>query len=133
MSSFMVSDKTIDNVLSGLKNAIGMNHRGMLNDYELFTDKEFTAYGQAMLALNDYALAQRYSQHELTGCAHYRFTDRLVSLEQAVSDINCWAYQCSEGDAMERKTFERLQEIKKALCVILVEQSDKYKSATWGG
>jgi len=103
VSAFLVADKTLNRIISYLDDeltrsdwlrskfttALGVNLAG---DWR-------TALGQKMWDLNQLALGYRYAdpKQEL----FYQFSYVSCSTIQAYKSVQCWLYQCCEGDIPE--------------------------------
>lgn len=109
MSAFVVGDRCIDRVVFGLRLA------GMPREEGEF-DSEF---GRRLLAMNIEAVRQRYSDDEVFGqtAADYVYSEPapIADCTPAVAAwkaIECFLYQCSEGDIPERELFKAVETYK---------------------
>ena len=135
MSCFMVNDKTIDSILTGMKRVAEHNDYNLLMNYKGISDDAWNTLGRTMLALNDYALACRYTSHNIGDCSHnhykFDFLGGLHKAEQSVACLKCWMYQCSEGNADEKAVFKEMKKVLGEMCQAIVYKSDDYKNADW--
>ena len=136
MSAFLVADKTLNRILSYLDDelarsdwlrskfttALGVNFAG---DWQ-------TVLGQKMWDLNLLALSYRYDA--TTGELFYHFAPVPCPAIQAYKSLQCWIYQCNEGNIPEvsklYKFFDTvvLRHIANAIITTTLE----YEQAEWG-
>ncbi len=89
--------------------------------------------------MNAAALAERYGDEggELAGEELYQFKDALgctydLDLWQLLKSLDCYLYQCSEGDVVESELFKGLSEFRDRFSRVLVASLPQYNAATWG-
>lgn len=133
MSAFVVRDHTINRILSFLMNwrsrewslqqfakVIDFGHQNMD-----FTQK----LGEALLAMNNDAVNQRYEENE--SVPDYTFKFELVELPQALRSLRCLIYQCSEGNVPETELYKQLDDLSHRWALELCERVPAYANAKW--
>lgn len=154
MSCYIVEDETINRIVSfcfwehedRIKHTIkqvfediGINLWGFHNDKE--TDNAMRIFGEKLLAMNVMSYYARYSHQEDTkddiaeAIKEYKFEDLPLSERehcQVLMSIQCFLYQCSEGDVDETPLFLGLRKIEESIKSHLISQMPKYQKAKWG-
>lgn len=107
MSAFLVDKETIDRVITWVdyyttshegdwfKEKMG-EELGIYRWQEGWKDK----LGQLMLDLNQQSLGIRYGDKAQS--LNYTFYPRLCTPVQGLKSLQCWIYQCSEGEIPEQ-------------------------------
>src|SRR5882724_3746734 len=92
MSAFLVDKKTIDKILTELDKAVRIASTWAEKEVE-------TKLSQRMFDLNQLALEYRYGdpKQELI----YKYQTVPCTKVQAFKALQCWIYQCSEGNIPE--------------------------------
>jgi hypothetical protein len=133
MSAFVVQDKTINRFICWMENDNYNNgwtkHR--LEELKLTTRETL---GKALFNLNCDAVNQRYGdgQAEQFRPLDYRFTYELVTTpHQALKSLECWLYQCSEGNVPETPLFQIMEDYSHRLCASIVHNMEQYERARW--
>jgi hypothetical protein len=104
MSAFLVEDKTISKILTYLDHEIRRSNwlrAKFENELGINFDADWqTKLGQKMWDLNQLALGYRYGdeKEELT----YTFSSVSCTPVEAFKALQCWMYQCHEGDIPEK-------------------------------
>ncbi len=139
MSAYIVDDKTINRIISAamlrtLGGSLGPVPRGFVPDKP--EPDDWHALGSAMRDMNVAAVIARYGPSDsLPGPSPllpYQF--RLViapGLVQTIKSLDCYLYQCSEGDIPDRRLFQQLTKWQAELCYHCVTKSDEYDQAEW--
>src|ERR671919_463769 len=112
MSAFMVADTTINNVVNWLWNESNRFSLIPRKLKELGFDMSKAGWeenlGQAMFQLNISGVEARYGKSEAEKFRNldyqYRMT-RPVPLAQVLKSLQCWLYQCWEGDVPETELY----------------------------
>ena len=105
MSAFMVTKHTIDNVVA------------LAKPMHMSGDSRATEFGAQLIAMNANALGQRYDlpQSEIDDYAlfakEYVFEERKDSEVQLLKSLDCFLYQCSEGDVPETDLYKELDKL----------------------
>jgi hypothetical protein len=99
--------------------------------YDLSTDSPAEKLAQDMFALNVSAVRQRY---EKVGSIP-KFTylqDSLYSLIQTLKSLNCWLYQCCEGDVPKSSLYKLFDDVvAKYFLKRIVYELPEYDTAEW--
>jgi len=135
MSAFLVETKTIDRILTALDNEARQDSwitRELAERLDLFTSvfawKD--ALGKMMLDLNQAALGQRYGDEKTE--LSYSYTPTLVSPIQAIKSLQCWLYQCMEGNVPESKLYHFFDEVVlRRLMTRVIDRTPEYDQAEW--
>lgn len=149
MSAYVCDDTTINRIVAGLTNA--KDH----GDYNTPTPKPSEElcnaienardFGRTLYAMNINAVEQRYpdcvgNPNNLPGQisddgSHLPYTYRPSAPPKAIQlykSIQCFLYQCSEGDVDELPLYKLLKEYQTRLAVHMIEHSSDYDKADWG-
>ncbi len=137
MSAFIVQDKTINNIVSHIvakmyKGNYDHAFRIHLAPIGISTMKDLAQRKQLaleMFKLNVYAVNGRYN--EINSWEDFEFKHEDVSRCQVLESIQCWKYQCSEGDAMEKPIFKFIEEVEHCLMRSIIEEMPEYNKANW--
>ena len=155
MSAFVVDVETINGALGFLNRA---QHRQAMYaastlkqaGYPVDDTDRLAALGQAMYDLNLEAVHQRYPDCEtdddlpgIIGPKVYKFrlvglsavvfdADVPVTIYQALKSLECWHYQCSEGDVPERPLFQTMETVINYLQSAIISSLPEYERANWG-
>lgn len=154
MSSFIVENKTINRIVnfcfwehdSILKyeiqrelKKIGFDLWSLSNDYE--TDRILKSFGEELLKLNLLAFYDRYNHREdiikniKEAIQDYIYED--IALKdrthiQVLKSIECFLYQCCEGEIPESNLYKALEKIAENLKSHIINQIPEYEKAVWG-
>lgn len=142
MSSFIVEDKSISAIINFLQSdedaykgeplrelaALGFN----LDDFSETADAD-KRLGQAMLDLNCEAFNTRYPTAKSPGeTYHHHFAAKKPTRVQTLKHIQCWLYQCSEGDKVPAMPlFKAFETIQLHLLKRIVMSLPEYDTAKW--
>jgi hypothetical protein len=140
MSAFMVADETINRVVTWLKREVQTSRFTL--DWlarEYGVDLERAGWdeklAQAMFQLNCDGVTERYGKGEAEKFRPLNFTYKpeiQYSLVQVLKSLQCWKYQCSEGDVPETKLYQFFEEVEHHLALKIVMKLPEYDRATWG-
>lgn len=149
MSAFVCDDKTINRIIAGL--SFAMTSGGYPTQFEkpsaelaeMLNDP--AEFGRVLYSMNVNAVEQRYpdcvgNANNLPGQCDdngnhvpFRFAHIMpTTVIQFYKSINCYLYQCSEGDVDELPLYKMLREYSKNLAVAIVERMPAYDKAEWG-
>ena len=140
MSAFMVEDQTINRVVTWLRREVGTNHYTLdqlARQYgvNLTSDKWDEKLAKAMFQLNCDGVNARYGEGEAEKFRPLNFTYKPEGdtfLVQVLKSLQCWKYQCSEGDVPETKLYQFFEEVEHHLALQIVIRSPEYDKAKWG-
>lgn len=137
MSAFLVSAQTISEIVAGIRWLLNLPHRPQLAktlaELGIDTTQEHweEQLAQAMFALNASAVAQRYHKSAATSFT-YQWVPLPANPYQLLKSIDCWLYQCSEGDVPKSKLYQWFQGAVVTMVLrSIVERSPKYEKAAW--
>ena len=141
MSSFIVSDDTINKVVSyfylqqmGSCDCSGAYHL-RCRDYNVTTEEGQQQLADEMAQLNMKAFVGRYPQEqggEISDIRHpYRFTTQTNRM-QALKALQCWHYQCAQDAAVDDDLYKLMEEIKGLIAQDIVRDLPEYQAAPWG-
>ena len=133
MSSFVVEKETIDRVVWAIKYASTVSFS---SQYEI---DDLDRLGSRLWDLNERAVACRY-RLEARGNRPYTYGGSLIytnkslrDLTQAFKSVECFLYQCSEGEEFENDPYFKLvQKVRSILADDIIEELPEYKEAKWG-
>jgi len=93
--------------------------------------KAINLFGNELLAMNQDAVNQRYGEHDAP--PPYEPGPCILNLTpiQAYTSIECYLYQCSEGDVPERRLYQSLVGYRDALAHCIVQALPQYRNAEW--
>jgi hypothetical protein len=140
MSAFLVGDKTINYIVNWLRREEDRLYlfTGKLQKLGFDTGKAGWAerLGYAMFQLNINAVNDRYGDGaaEKFRQLDYRFehTDA-VPLMQVLKSLQCWLYQCCEGDVPETKIYQFFDtDVRLYLMDAIITKLPEYQEAVWG-
>ena len=141
MSAFMVEDTTINSVVTWLKREVATNRHFTLDrlarEYgvDLTSDNWDEKLAQAMFQLNCDGVNARYGKGEAETFRPLHFTYKpeiQYSPVQVLKSLQCWHYQCSEGDVPETKLYQFFEEVEHHLALKIVMSLPEYDKAVWG-
>lgn len=122
MSAFVVSNRTMTRVLYALHLA------NSLDAFAPFVCGE--DLGGYLLAMNADAVAQRYNEEPEP--VVYRPERGLTFTPcDALKGLECFIYQCSEGNVPKREEFKILEYARDSLINRIIANLPDYKSAAW--
>lgn len=148
MSSYIVDDSTINTILAMLMYATKYKRNYPNPVYydglAIGTDIEAESLGQTLYMLNLEAVNQRYpdtvndnknipgSIDENGDHKPYTYTHILTNGRmQSLKSLQCFIYQCSEGNVPQSKMYKALREYEFALCRDIVAALPEYDKANW--
>jgi hypothetical protein len=142
MSAYIVEDKTINRIVSWVDASLQKDHsylcRRLLDAAEVNpVEKDWAArLGISMAILNDRAVNARYgegtSSKDREGIT-YRFKwEPTISKIQVLKSLQCWTYQCAEGDIPETSELYKVaEEVVGYLAASIVSSLPEYDKAQW--
>ena len=140
MSAYMVEDKTINRIVTWLSRAVATRYasfEGLARTYDvdLTSDKWDEKLAKAMFQLNCDGVNARYGKGEAEQFRPLNFTytpEMYHSLVQVFKSLQCWKYQCSEGDIPKTKLYQFFTEVENHLALKIVDSLPEYQKAQWG-
>jgi hypothetical protein len=143
MSSFVVDDVTINNVVSYLYSkgngpddwlryrAVKLAKMG----YDLTNPEHCEKVANLMFELNVAAVNKRYGEGEAEKFRPLDFKYLLAypgSQMQAIKALETWLYQCLEDDIHLHRLYGAMEQIRDMLCIDYVHNSEEYEAVRWG-
>ena len=134
MSAYVVEDETINLIVAYLE---GNEARSWLSDtkskQKILTEtyEQRQELAERMFAMNVRAVKARYADDK----TEYGFTfwDELPPPRiQAYKSLQCFIYQCSEGDVPNDPLYIGLEAICAGLANLIVSRLPEYDKAVWG-
>ena len=146
MSSYMVSETTIDRIISGIETpSLGLGYLSLrasidriIKKYgydfeEARDDKEYQyvrdRFGAALMKMNQDAVNARYQENEEPPGYSYKYMR--VRAPQFLKSIHCLMYQCSVGIGAESDTYKMMKEIEYIIMYVMVTRTAEYDRAEW--
>ena len=136
MSAFLVADKTLNRILSYLDDELTrsdwLRSKLTTNLGVNFAGDWRTALGQKMWDLNQLALGYRY------GDPHQELSYHFLSVPcpdiQAYKSLQCWLYQCCEGDIPEVSKLYTFFDtvVVRHMASSIITKTPAYEQAEWG-
>ncbi len=153
MSAYIVDPETVNRVVWFLESiSISNPYSGLSVERireEIAKSLGVVGYGDAffhqlaheMMALNVEAVKWRYpdlADDNLPGPIDFRLDEYRYrpaswrrSLVQVYKSLQCWLYQCSEGDVLERPLFKTMSKLGAAIAEEIVCSLPEYDEAIW--
>lgn len=135
MSAYLVEDRTINTIVNWM-------YRELQENTYFKEEVEKLGYGldnleklaQDMFRLNIKSLNQRYGSAEGFRDLHFIYRVTLpVSNIQVLKSLQCWLYQCMEGNVVRKKLFRFFNEVIKVdLMNSIIYELPEYDKARWG-
>jgi hypothetical protein len=145
MSAFVVSDKTINRIISFFLD----NSCDRKNEYwydleplrELkylpnipteWDEKNGEKLAKAMFALNCKAVKDRYGDNDTVDYKlQYGNLANNVDVFQIIKHLNCFLYQCSEGKIINTKLYKAIEKVVGNIALTVITSNCKYEAAEW--
>jgi hypothetical protein len=137
MSAFIVSDKTINRIVSFL-NADARNNSGCgfkKMGYALDQSEELERLARDLHLMNCDAVDDRYGKGTAAGDVPVAFAfhwENGVSRLAILKHAKCLRYQCSEGNIPERPLYNALELFIESLSDDIISDLPEYENAKWG-
>ena len=140
MSAFMVADETINRVITWLsweKTRSQWFKKKVEDAVQIDTSKHYweEGLGKAMFQLNIYGVNDRYGEGEAKTfrALNYRYAPSYGSKIQVLKSLQCWLYQCMEGEVVKKPLYQFFDTfIKPHLMSSIISDLPEYKRAEWG-
>jgi hypothetical protein len=140
MSAFMVGDQTINRVVTWLTREVAASHFELHRlarefDIDLTSDRWDEKLANAMFQLNCDGVNARYGEGEAEKFRPLNFKykqEDYFSLVQVLKSLQCWMYQCCEGDVPQTKLYQFFEGVERHLALKIVRDLPEYEKAKWG-
>jgi hypothetical protein len=137
MSAFLVADKMIHKILTQVDYETRKS-QWLKNKFEKELRLDFlhpqwqTLLGQKMWDLNQLSLGYRYGDEKIA--LRYRFQPLPCTSIQAFKALQCWRYQCTEGEIPEASTLYQFFDtvVAPGLAESIIMRTPEYEKAAWG-
>ena len=134
MSAFIVSQKTVNRIIDYI--AWNSNKDPymlrILNNAGYKLPDDVIKLGQDMVSLNYGAVNERYGEDEEPD-KFQRIRNMPVSNIQTVKSLQCYLYQCTEGEEFENsKLYQGLRRLEEHLLNEIITSLPAYEKAVWG-
>lgn len=144
MSSWIVEDKNINRFLNwvywcedelsknytqGILKRIGFDLKSDASD--VITDRKYKKLGKAMVKMNYDAVNYRYDKKTKPRAFKYNDKEDHRDIIQVLKSLECYLYQCSEGDINEQPLFIALRSIEEILKNIIIKEFTDYDKKVW--
>lgn len=137
MSAFLVSMLTINRIVATISFLLRSESYSHLTEVFAASGIDTAQAGweerlaKGMFVLNQDALYQRYGDPSEERFI-YQYVPALSNLYQALKSIDCWLYQCTEGNIPERKLYQLFKtSVRVWLLELIVYRSTEYDQALW--
>ena len=135
MSAFIVSDKTINQIVTKFINDRSgefyrrkLKEQFNLNPTDQTPDRQ--GFGSLLMALNIRAVNERYE--DIQTYSEYRFRlEPNLTMVQAYKSLQCWLYQCAEGTVPESELYQFMEEYKRYMADEIISALPEYDRAQW--
>lgn len=128
MSSYIVDAKTINRIVSYIMNGWDTT-KHTIAPFPV-SDEAFQELGQKLWDMNAAAVNQRYG--ELNEAPQYHLVCDNVDEFQVLKSLQCFLYQCSEGNVPELDLYKQLRQVEMNIMRKLIDTMPQYKKAEWG-
>src|SRR5436305_5913292 len=137
MSAFMVEDQTINRVVTWLTREVStrfpeIDRIAQKYGVDLVSEKWEEKLAKAMFQLNCDGVNARYGEGEAEKFRPLNFTYRpevYHSLVQVLKSLQCFLYQCSEGDVPDTKLYQFFEEVEHHLALKIIMDLPEYDKA----
>lgn len=139
MSAFIVEDRTICKIVTWLAWGNDVTwYRNRVEDlgYDLSKDLSVEKLAKDMWALNCNAVDARYGNGQADQMGgrtfKFNFAGSGIGKFEVLKAINCWHYQCSEGDDVPNHPLYKVMEtISNSLAQQIVSRMPEYDRIPW--
>ncbi len=140
MSSYMVADETINRVVEWLYWEVTKN-QWLRDKLERVSGIDTTSYGwsetlgKAMFDLNIAGVNDRYGDGEAEKFRdlNYGYKPAHGSEVQVLKSMQCWLYQCSEGEVVKHPLYQFFQDmVEPHVMSSIISDLPEYQAAAWG-
>jgi len=138
MSAFMVSDKTINRVLTYLNRYMGKDNplveEFSEENYDLVSEDGLRKLGHDMFFLNQAGVNSRYGANQAKEFRDLNYQPDLYTVNsgvQVLKSLRCFLYQCTEGDVPDHPLFVLLQKLSMDMAFNIVMTLPEYDAAEW--
>ena len=150
MSSFLIEEKSINQILSYLKDCFTNCQKvsfieseiiiRVFDNYEFYlnrnlTDEDLTLLGRKFIDLNQSVYNFRYNNKYKSDCIDlkdYTFEHISYTLIQIYKSLTCFVYQCNEESFDKNKLYCFVKnELIHSIAELIIKSSNEYDKANW--
>lgn len=143
MSAFVVEDKTINHVVNWLRIATSRHPydyiTGPLVDlgFDTKSGPSCETLAQQMFDLNCNAVEQRYPDSKASDFRpldfEYKFEPYVRKPLAVLKALQCWLYQCMEGDVPKTsRLYHAMRKVEANIALAYATSRPEYEQAKWG-
>jgi len=140
MSAFMVEDQTINRIVTWIKREVqtaryALDRLARKYNVDLTSDTWDETLANAMFQLNVDGVHARYGNGKAEQFRPLNFTYKPEGdtfRVQVLKSLQCWMYQCNEGDVPQTKLYRFFEEVENYLALQIVMDLPAYDKAKWG-
>tara|TARA_R100000789_G_scaffold82297_1_gene77702 strand:+ start:313 stop:735 length:423 start_codon:yes stop_codon:yes gene_type:complete len=140
MSAYIVDNRVLFDVIMAIKSVYGGGSR--YNSLQALKDKATKkprSLFDDLVQLNEHSIIERYGKDHGMNGNHNIWNDNgfdvsnsgVVNKHQLLKSLDCYMYQCCEGDSMEDDLYVDLEHIKGQLARDIVRDAPQYEKAKW--
>lgn len=129
MSAFIVTQDTINRIVTTV--TLSRFRFIEIELAELGLADHPGVLGRALLEMNVDAVNQRYGDNTNPLVLPYRWSPQPVNKIQGYKSLQCWLYQCSEGNVPQQKLFQVMERFGHLLADEIISALPAYENAEW--
>lgn len=125
MSAFIVENKTINEIVTAIKNDAFEN------------DKYFSKYSREelhneLLEMNKSVIRERYGdRYDTSFTVDYHYQEERSAMIQLYKSLSCYLYQCSEGIVPHSRIFKEIERFHAGIADSILYRLPEFKDAEW--
>ena len=135
MSAYLVEDKTINNIVNWLYRELPQNYYLTEELKKVgYSAEDLEKLAKDMFKLNITSLNQRYGSARGFRDLNFRYQLTYgIPKIQVLKSLQCWLYQCAEGNVVRKKLYRFFNEVVK-VCLMskIIYELPEYDEARWG-
>lgn len=132
MSAYIVDDETINRIVSFLATDRDAKYQIDRLAIDLSTQKAQSIFGRKLFRMNCAAVQHRYHQDKPDRDNYWFQYELCPNRMQVYKSIQCFLYQCSEGNVPDSELFKKMEDIKAWLAENIISALPEYDKAAWG-
>lgn len=136
MSSFIVSTECMNSIINGLfwKHQFKDMYSGSYREQNLNELKDYKKLAKKLYLLNQKAVEQRYPDDtsDYAELPKFEWIDKTVSDMQFLKSLQCFRYQCYEGNVPQTKLYKWIEGLIHNVMNYIIDKMPEYSKAEWG-
>lgn len=143
MSSFIVKDETLNKVISFIYVKVMGDHYFPLNVFiespynfeNTQKMKDLKAYLKKLMQDMHNLNVQAYKTRHKTNTSPEKMTfsvNSTIGVYQALKSLDCWLYQCSEGEIPKTPLYKAMTDFRNKICHHIITRTQEYDKEMWG-